>query len=425
MKYNLKTFKNGLRLVTIPLPVKSVTVEVSVDAGSRYETAKNSGISHFSEHMFFKGTKKRPTARDIATEVDGFGGAMNANTGKEGTSFYIKAAAEHLPKVLDILADILTNSKFDPAEVEKEKGVIIEEINMRNDTPIARIDEIFDSLLYSKTSLGREIIGKKETVASLKRQDFMRYLKQFYQPARMVIGIAGAFPSKLSFDWQKLSFSFGIFSDPGSEKTRKRYSFSQSKPQVKLHYKKTEQAHFCLGVRAFKRLHPDRYVLGVLATILGGSMSSRLFEEVREKRGLAYYVHTVASYFHETGHLVTQVGVPIGKIEEAAKVILNEYKKVVKVGQVEKVELAKAKKFLKGHLILSLEESHNVASLFGTSLLLENRVRTPEEIIKGIEKVTVADVQRVAKKIFLQKHLNLAIMGPYREERRFEKILNF
>lgn len=413
MKYQLKTFKNGLRLVTVALPVKSMTMEISVDAGSRYETEKNSGLSHFLEHLFFKGTKRRPTARTLATEVDSFGGIMNASTGKEETSFFIKAAAKHLPQALDILVDILTNSKFDPKEIEKERGVIIEEINMREDMPMARVGEIFDDLLYSPTPLGQKIIGKKENIRKMTRKDFLDYLKRFYQPERMVVVIAGS-PTAISPPRRAFAHLAGVW---GSGKAgRQRYTFSQTKPQIEIQYKKTEQAHFCLGVRAFRRVHPDQYVLAVLSTILGGSMSSRLFEELREKRGLAYYVKTEVECFQETGHLVTQAGTDINKIGEAIKVILEEYRRISHQSSIINHELKKAKEFLKGRLILNLEDSHIVAGLFGSTLLLEGKVRTPEEILAGIEKVTIADLRRVAQNIFLPKNLNLAIIGPYKKE---------
>jgi len=408
--------------VTIPLPVKSVTIEISVDAGSRYETKENSGLSHFLEHMFFKGTKKRPTARDLATEVDSFGGVINAATSKEDTSFYVKAAAEHLPQAIDILVDILINSKFERKEIEKEKGVIIEEINMHEDTPMVKIGEIFDSLLYRDSSLGREISGKKENIRKIQRRDFLKYLSHFYQPERIVVAIAGGCESAGKTTESLLNDSFA---SQAKSPIREEFTFFQNKSQLKVHYKKTEQAHFCLGVPAFKRIHQDRYVLSVLATILGGSMSSRLFEEVRGKRGLAYYVRTETECFHETGYLVTQAGTDINKIDEAIKVVLAEYYKVQSSKfKVQSEELKKAKEFLKGRLILDLEDSHAVASLFGSSLLLEGRIRTPEEMIKGVEKVTPADIQRVAKKLFLPENLNLAIIGPYKKPEKFEKILD-
>lgn len=419
MEYQLETFKNGLRSITIPMKgIKSVTVLVAVAAGSRYEEECWNGISHFLEHMLFKGTKKRPTAFDITSTIDGIGGHFNASTGKELTCLGIKCGAEHLPLALDVLSDVLKNSLFDPEEIEKERGVVIEEINLREDTPIAKVSEVFDELLYSQTPLGWRIIGRKENVKRWQKNDLLVYLNRFYRPERMVVGLSGGVTLK-----EAKSLVEKYFGQQRVQKERRQISpltFTQTKPQLKLHFKKTEQAHFCLGVRAFKRAHPDRYVLSLLATILGGNMSSRLFTEVREKRGLAYYIRTATERFHETGNLVTQAGTDVGKIDEAIKVILAEYQKV---SRAEKKELKKAKEYLKGRLALGLEDSHFVATLYAESELLENKVRTPEEIIKGIERVTVEDVIRVAQKIFLPKNLNLAIIGPYKNETQFDSLL--
>ena len=420
MKPLVKILKNGLRVVTTALPVKSVTVEVLVASGSRYESFANNGISHFAEHLFFKGTKKRPNARDISTEVDSFGGVMNASTGKEHTSFFIKANVKHLDKALSILTDILRNSKFDSGEIDRERGVILEEINMYEDLPMKKVSEVFESLLYGSSSLGQRIIGRRKNIRQLQRKDFLEYLERFYRPERMVVSIAGGVGGVGEFRFEPSHL--GGVEVVASPPTRSDYRRQQS-PQVKIEHKKTEQAHFCLGVRAFEQTHPDRYVLAVLATILGGGMSSRLFEEVRERRGLAYYVRTELEQFRDTGYLMTQAGVDPHKISEAVRVILAEYRKISRdKSDSLQDELKKAKEYLKGHLILSLENSHAVASLFGSSLLLEGKVLTPEEIIKGIEAVAVADIQRVSRAI-LTKNLNLAIVGPYRDETQFVKIM--
>lgn len=424
------TLKNGLRLLTIPMKgIKSVTVLVAVSAGSRYETIKNNGISHFLEHMLFKGTKKRPSALDVASTIDSIGGEFNGSVGKESASFYVKSGARHLPLALDFLSDILANSLFDPKEIEKERGVITEEINLREDTPIAKAGEVFDALLYGKTPLGWRIIGRRENIKKMQRKDFLVYLKRFYQPIRMVVSIVGAIPRGKRQEEKVKSLVekyFGKFRSQGVNPKTFQFTFVQTKPRLKLHYKKTEQAHFCLGVRAFKRVHPDRYALSVLATILGGNMSSRLFTEIREKRGLAYYVRTSTERFYETGNLVTQAGTDINKAQEAIKVILEEYQKVANgKWQMANSELKKAKEYLRGRLVLELEDSHFVASLYAESELLENKVRTPREIIEGIEKVTVEDVARVAQKIFLSKNLNLAIIGPYKDKEDFAKILTY
>ena len=423
MDYQKSTLSNGLRLITVPMDsVQSATVIIFVGAGSRYENKKINGISHFLEHMAFKGTTKRPTAFAISSEIEGIGGEFNAFTSKDQTAFYIKAANKNIPLMIDVLSDMLLNSKFDPAEIEREKGVITEEINLYEDTPSRKIGEIYEELLYGDTPLGWDIAGKKEVIKSITRDNFIKYIGGLYAPGNTVVVVAGGIGNwgleignlikKSLGSWQnKLSWHFEKMSD------------KQTKPATRVVYKKTEQAHLALGVRGYNLSHPDRYVLGVLATILGGGMSSRLFIQVRERRGLAYYVHSATEHYVDVGHLVTLAGVDLNKIEEAIKVIREEYEKVAKVEQVKQVELTKAKEFLKGRLILELEDSRAVASVFGTGEILEGKIYTPEEIMRKIDKVTLNDIERVAKDIFRKEKLNLAIIGPFKDRQRFEKLL--
>ncbi len=425
MNYKKITLKNGLRVITASMPhVKSATVMIFVGAGSRYETKNISGLSHFLEHMAFKGTTKRPTAFDISSEIEGIGGEFNAFTSKDQTAFFIKAASNHLTTLLDVLSDMLLHSKFDTNEINREKGVIIEEINLYEDTPSRKISEIYEELLYGDTSLGRDIAGKRETIEKIDREDFLTYTKGLYSPENVVVVVAGDIPNdkkveemaeKSLGEWQnKKTLSFDVLAD------------EQFKPTTKVVYKKTEQAHLALGVRGYNLFHPDRYALGVLATILGGGMSSRLFIAVRERRGLAYYVHAVSENYADVGHFVTMAGVDLVKIDEAIRVILEEYKKLQvpnSDSKITKEELAKAKEFLKGRLILELEDSKNMASIFGTSEVLENRIKTPEEIIALIDKVTLHDLSRVAEDIFRKEKLNLAVIGPFKDGQRFEKLL--
>lgn len=414
------TLKNGLGLITIPMPqVESMTALIGVGAGSRYETLRTNGISHFFEHMTFKGSKKRPTALDISTAIEAIGGEFNAATGKEMTSFYVKAAAKHLPLALDVLVDMVLNSKLDKGEIEREKGVIIEEINLYEDTPVRRVSDIFETLLYGATPLGWDVAGKKENVRRIKREDFTAYINRLYHPVNMVVAIAGKFePKKVESQVKKYLGK----SERGEVKEARRLAFKQTKPQLKLGRKKTEQAHFCLGVPGVSLDHPDRWALGVLSVILGAGMSSRLFIEVRVKRGLAYYVRTSPEFYTDNGYLVTQAGVDVGKIEEAIKVVLSEYKKIA-LKKVPGLELKKAKEFLKGSLILALEDSYATALRYATLAILEKKMRTPEETMKLIDKVTATDVLRVAKDIFAKEKLNLAVIGPYKSKKRFERLL--
>lgn len=420
LNHKIKTLDNGLRLITIPMKgVESMTVMVAVGAGSRYETKETNGLSHFLEHMLFKGTKKRPTTFDISNTLDSIGAQFNAGTSKEFTLYYVKANAAHQPLAFDILADMVLNSKLDEEEIEREKGVIIEEINMYDDMPRERVYEVFESLLYSPTSLGWYVAGKKENIKAIQKKDFVDYKKRLYYSGNMVVVKAGKVEEDEALDLTDKYF--------GHLKAQEKEDFqpalfNQRAPRVRLRQKKTSQSHFCLGVRGYAESHPDRYVASLLATILGGSMSSRMFIQVRERRGLAYYIKTMSENYLDNGYLMTQVGVDINKIDETIKVILEQYQEVTAV-KISAEEIKKGKEFLKGRLILSLEDSQNVAERYALQMVLENKVRDPQETIEKIEKITAADLQRVAQDIFRQESLNLAVIGPYNDEERFLKLL--
>src|SRR3990170_7009818 len=333
------TLDNGLRLILAPLPAfRSITAIILCGAGSRYETKETNGISHFLEHMFFKGTKKRPTAIDISHALDEIGADYNAFTGKETTGYHIKCASQHLALSLDMLSDMLWNSKFDESEIEKERGVIIEELNMYEDTPMRRVAEIYEQVLWGDQPLGWDIGGKKEVIRKIQRADFIKYIEDRYAPNNMVVSIAGDFDKEKTIETVKKFFGH----------TAKKavagflaVSENQKKPALKVTYKKTDQAHLVLGFRAFKIGHPERYNSAVLATILGGGMSSRLFVNVREKRGLAYYVRAAGGGYHDTGTLAASAGVDLRRIEDAIKVILAEFAEITKKPVSER-ELKKA-----------------------------------------------------------------------------------
>lgn len=425
MDYNKTALSNGLRIITAPMPgSQSVTVLIMVGAGSRYEEKKINGISHFLEHMAFKGTERRPSALAIASVIDGIGGEFNAFTSKDHTGYYIKAAKKHLPLLVDVLSDMLLHSKFDEKEIEKEKGVIIEEINMYEDTPMRHVGDIYENLLYGDTKLGRDIAGRKEVIKLVKREDFIGYMDRFYGPANTIITIAGGISTFKGSTLQGMVEDYlGNWKKKKVEKPEK-VSDSQDKPQVLVKFKDTQQAHLCLGVRSFQLGHVSRYKLGVLTSILGGGMSSRLFIEVREKRGLAYYVRSSNEQYIDVGNFVTQAGVDVERIDDAIKVMLTEFQRI-KDDKVTEIELNKAKEYLKGRFILELEDSRNVASLYTTSDLLEGKIKTPEEIMKKIDEVTDEDIRSVARDIFRQNTLNLAIIGPYKDSERFSRLLQF
>jgi len=414
------TLKNGLRLILSHLPaVKSVTAIILCGTGSRYELAETNGISHFLEHMFFKGTKKRPTAVQISHALDEIGADYNAFTGKETTGYHIKCASQHLNLSLEMLSDMLWNSKFDPAEIEKERGVIIEEINLYEDTPMRRVAEIYEQLLWANQPLGWDIGGRKEVIRKLQRADFIKYIEDRYAPNNMVVSIAGDFDREKTVETVKKFFGHtpkkavaGFL--PVSE--------NQKKPALKVTYKKTDQAHLVLGFRAFKIGHSERYNSAVLATILGGGMSSRLFVNVREKHGLAYYVRADAESYLDTGTFSAAAGVDLKRIDDAIKVILAEFAEITKKPVFEK-ELRKAKEYIKGRVILSWEDSRTVAVSYGTDEILENKIRTIDEYLKRIDEVKAEDIKRVARFLFTSSKLNLAVIGPFKDQSRFERLL--
>lgn len=422
MKFEKVVLPNGLRVILVPNEgVESATTLVMVGAGSRYENAKNSGISHFLEHMAFKGTKSRPTAREISTLIDGIGAESNAFTGKEMTGYYIKSASSHVPLALDILSNMLTESLFKAEEIEREKGVIVEEINLYNDTPMRNIGNIYERLLYGDTPMGWDIAGRKETVTKFNRKNFIDYMNSLYSAGNMVVVIAGNFDKKKILKEIKNKFSdIKKFKTTGREKVID----VQSKPLITLKKKITDQAHFALGVRTVGLAdEKDRYPLSVLSSILGGGMSSRLFYEVRERRGLSYYVRTVTDEYTDCGYMATFVGADPKRLEEAIKVVADEYEKIVDDKEITTEEVTKAKEYSKGHFVLSLEDSQTVAVLYAMQEILEGKIETPEQILEKIEKVTLDDIKRVTKKYVDTKNLSLAVIGNFDDKSKFEKLL--
>jgi predicted Zn-dependent peptidase len=410
---------NGLRVLTANLPyAQSVTCMVMLAAGSRYETGETNGIAHFSEHMFFKGTERRPSARQIAGEIDSIGGEFNAFTGKEYTGYYVKCAAEHRDVALDVLVDMLRNSRFDPDEIEREKGVIVEEMNMYFDTPRDYIGGVYEQLLYGDQPLGWDIIGRKETVRGAERQMFLDYLDEWYKPSRMVLGVAGRTGDDVLERAQEL---FGDLDagDTGEPAPAQPYSNGR----VKVFTKQSDQAHVCLGVHSYPLEHPDRYPLQMLSTVLGGGMSSRLFTEVRERRGLAYYVFGLNHSYTDAGSLYTQAGVDINRIDEAVTTIAAELRKIA-AEPVPADELEKARNFSKGRFVLQLESPQGLIVYGLRKEVLEGRAPDPEEVLAGIDAVTAEDVQRVARDVIADERLRLALIGPFEDAAHFDALLD-
>jgi predicted Zn-dependent peptidase len=416
--YDRHTLDNGLRILTANLPeAQSVTCMVMLAAGSRYETAESNGIAHFSEHMFFKGTQRRPSAREIAGEIDAIGGEFNAFTGKEYTAYYVKCAAEHRDVALDVIADMLRNSRFDAEEIEREKGVIVEEMNMYFDTPRDFIGGVYEELLYGDQPLGWDIIGRKETVRGATRETFMSYLDRWYKPSRMVLGLGGRVGDDVLEKAQQL---FGDL--PAGETGEPGPVAPYANGRVRVFTKQSDQAHVILGVPSYPIEHPDRYALQVLSTVLGGGMSSRLFTEVRERRGLAYYVFGLNHSYTDAGSLYAQAGVDINRIDEAVTTILAELRTIA-ADVVPSDELEKARNFAKGRFVLQLESPQGLI-LFGLRReVLERHAPDLAEVLDGLNAVTAADVQRVAQDLIADEQLRLAVIGPFDDSERFEKLL--
>jgi predicted Zn-dependent peptidase len=418
--YQRQTLSNGLRVLTAPLDhAQSVACYVMLAAGSRYEHAENRGIAHFAEHMFFKGTERRPTARDIAMEVDSIGGEFNAFTSKEYTGYYIRCAGQQRDQALDVLVDMLRNSKFDAEEVEREKGVIIEEMNMYFDTPRDYIGSVYEELLFGSNPLGWETIGTKETIQATSRQTFLDYIGEWYTPERMVVGVSGAVGDGLL---PLLESLLGDLGGAAADKPAEVVPERTPEPRVKVHRKDSDQANVAVGVPSYPLTHPDRYALQLLGTVLGTGMSSRLFLEVRERRGLAYYVFAFNNSYTDTGTLYAQAGVDLKRAEEAVEVIATEFKKLADE-PVPAAELEKARALAKGRFVLQTE-SPNGLVLFGLRReVLEGKAAEPTEILAGLDAVTVEDVQRVAQDVIGGSGLRCALIGPFDDAAAFEQLL--
>jgi predicted Zn-dependent peptidase len=418
--YERHTLSNGLRVLTAPLGhAQSVACYVMLAAGSRYESVSNRGIAHFAEHMFFKGTERRPTARDIAMEVDSIGGEFNAFTSKEYTGYYIRCAGEQRDQAFDVLVDMLRNSKFDAEELEREKGVIIEEMNMYFDTPRDYVGSVYEELLFGSNPLGWETLGTKQTILDTTRETFLDYIGEWYTPDRMVVGVAGSVGDDV------LAMLDGLLGDLGGSAPKGPAPAAVERSadaRVKLFRKDSDQANVALGVPSYPIDHPDRYALQLLGTVLGTGMSSRLFLEVRERRGLAYYVFAYNNPFTDAGTLYAQAGVDLKRAEEAVEVIGAEFKKLA-AEPVPVAELEKARALAKGRFVLQTE-SPNGLILFGLRReVLEGSVAEPEEILAGFDAVTVEDVQRVAEDVIGGSGLRCAVIGPFDDADAFQKLL--
>src|SRR5436190_8535618 len=418
--YERHTLDNGLRVLTANLPeAQSVTCMVMLAAGSRYETPETNGIAHFAEHMFFKGTDRRPTAREIGMEVDSLGGEFNAFTSKEYTGYYVRCAADYRDRALDVLVDMLRNSKFDSEEIEREKGVIVEEMNMYYDTPRDFIGGVYDQLLYGDQPLGWDVIGRKETIRDATQNTFLDYIGRWYKPDRMVVGIGGHLGGDELETIESLLGDLEATPTGAPDPTAANGNGSQ----VRIHHKDSDQAHLILGVRSYPMVHPDRWSLQLLSTVLGTGMSSRLFSEVRERRGLAYYVYAHNQSYTDAGSLFSQAGVDIARSQEAVETIVREFRRLVDE-PVPAEELEKARALAKGRFVLRLESPQGMIVYGLGRQVLGDPALEPEDVLAGLDAVTADDVQRVANDVIASHGLNLALIGPFEDAAPFEALLS-
>ena len=419
--YQRSVLDNKLRVLTSTMAhTQSVSMVICVGAGSRYESDELAGVSHFIEHLPFKGTKNWPTARDVSEAIEGVGGVMNASTDREMTVFWCKVARLHYKIAFSVLLDMVLHSRLDPEEVEKEREVIQEELRMTYDQPSYRVDLLIDEAMWPNQAMGRDVGGTPETVADIKQQDIREYMHQQYNPANTVVAVAGNVThdevvdmlAETTRDWKPLEPLPWQPATDGAEG-----------PVVKVERRRSDQSHLCLGVPGLSLADPDRHALNLMNTILGDGMSSRLFLNLREEQGLAYDVHSSTSFFRDTGSLVVYCGVEPHKTNDAVKTIVQEFEGMHEAPSEQ--ELNKAREYSKGRLLLRMEDTRAVASWLGAQELLQDRVRTPDEVVALLDAVTTSDIARVANDLLDDEKIRLAVVGPRGGTKTLTGLLRF
>ncbi|MFC1908712.1 M16 family metallopeptidase [Chloroflexota bacterium] len=417
--YQKTVLDNGLRLVTAAMPhTQSVAISFFIGSGSRYETDDQAGICHFIEHLCFKGTTRRPTARDVAMAIEGMGGILNGGTDKELTVYWCKVAKPHFPTALDVIADIILHSRFDPADIEKESQVIVEEISMGRDSPPQRVAELIDQLLWPGHPLGRDIAGSKESVTAITREMMMGFLADKYQPGNTVLAIAGDIEHE-----EVVAMVIQALAEWVDQQPPTGYSAYQEQMGHRLiiDTRDTEQAQLCLALPGLSLFHPQRFALDLLNVILGEGMSSRLFTEIRDRLGLAYSIHSSVDHFLDTGAFIISAGVELKNLQVAIRAITEELAKLRE--SVPEQELTKAKEFSKGRLLLRMEDSRSVSGWMGGQELLTGRILTPDEIIAIVGALTVDDLRQIASELLDGERLRLAVVGPVQQDESLEELL--
>lgn len=401
---------------------QAITVLILIKTGSRYEDNTNRGVAHFIEHLLFKGTKKRVNSLAITKELDGIGAEFNAFTSKDKTGFYVKASKEHLELALDILSDMLFNSKFDEKEINKERGVVLEEFNMYYDNPTMFIDSLLESSVFSGHALGKLILGEKNIIKNISRDNILKFYKKYYRPENLIIGVAGNFEEKYA---TKLINKYFKVTKYTPKNNFKLFESNQKKPAIILQNKATDQVHTAIGFPGVSYKDKDFYSAKLLSLILGGNMSSRLFLKLREKMGLCYHIRVYCDNYEDSGMFSIISGLDKNRIEKAIEYILLELKNI-KNKKVTQKELLMAKEYIKGKLILNLEDSAHVVDWHLEHLMFDNKEISPEEVIRNIEKVSVDDIYRIANRIFNKNKINLAVIGPFENQwhAKLQKIIN-
>ena len=419
LSFQRTALANGLQVVTSEMPhTHSVTVSIFIGVGSRYEPEDRAGVSHFIEHILFKGTERRPTPIEISGAIEGNGGVLNAGTEQELTVYWCKVAEPHFRESLDLLVDMLRRSLFEPESIEKERMVVIEELNMVSDNPASKVDVLMDEMLWPDHPLGRDIGGTKASINGMTREVILDYMSDHYVPGNIVVSVAGNVPhdevvelvEELCGDWPAAATTGwdAFFRGP-------------DRSQVRLEYRGTDQAHLSIGLPGVSLEDPDRYPMDLMNVILGEGMSSRLFVEVRENRGLAYDIGSGVTHFLDCGALIVTAGVDPKRVYGAVETILDELGRMRK--GVDDEELERAKRLVAGRLMLRMEDTRAVAGWMGNQQSLQGRVLELGEVVERVKGVTPADVRRVAGDLLVGDRLNIAVVGPVRGQRRLERLL--
>jgi len=417
--FHKTTLDNGLRILTAPMPhLRSVAISFFIGTGSRYETDPQAGISHFIEHLVFRGTKKRPTSHDISVAIEGVGGILNGGTDKELTLYWCKVAQPHFAMAFDVLTDMLLNAKFDPADIDKERGVVIEEIKMNNDAPSQRVGMLIEELLWHGHPLGRDIIGTPESIRAMTREMFLDYRASQYQPSHTVLALAGNVEHN-----EMVAAAVQALGKWTDRQPRPKFVPFAAKParRVKIETRDTEQVQLCLGLPGLSLLDPRRFQLGLLNVILGEGMSSRLFVEIRDKLGLAYSIHSYLDHLLDTGALVISAGVETKNLKLAITSILEQLARLKDL--VPEEELTKAREYAKGRLLLRMEDSHSVSGWMGGQEVMTGRIRTVDEVVRIIDAITVEQLEELARELLVGDTVRLSVVGPVPEDEPLESLL--